>query len=170
VFAGALVATAAISGSSFANEQILCTHRGRADAVITLQAMNRFNRVLDCISGDFCSDLTPCAPTDAYGLSAPTGAADLVKIVDRWQDYMGFLGGVTSHFITPDKIHFAGGFVGGRNGYYEEHWSFTVSRLTGIAQLKETGKEPTSYACRLKKTDVLTSPRKMQNRTYIGKI
>jgi hypothetical protein len=151
VFAGALLATAAISASSFADEQILCTHPGRADAVITLQAMSRFNRVLDCISGDFISDLTPCAPNGAYGLSAPTGGADLVKIVDRWQDYMGFLGGVTSHFITPDKIHFAGGFVGGRNGYYEEHWSFTVSRLTGIGDLKETGKEPISYACRHKK-------------------
>jgi hypothetical protein len=59
VFAGVLLATAAISGSSFADEQILCTHPGRADAVITLQAMSRFNRVPDCISGDFISDLTP---------------------------------------------------------------------------------------------------------------
>lgn len=150
-FAGVLVASIAISGSSLSDEQILCAHTGRADVVITLQAMSRFNRVLDCISGDFVSDLTPCAPNGAYALSAPTGAGDLVKIVDRWQDYMDHSGGVTSHFVTPDKIYFAGGFVGGRSGYYEEHWSFTTSRLTEKAELKEKSKPPTSYTCRQKK-------------------
>jgi hypothetical protein len=64
---------------------------------------------------------------------------------------MGHLGGVTSHFVTPDKIYFAGGFVGGRDGYYEEHWSFSASRLTGKAELKEKGKGPIFYTCRQKK-------------------
>jgi hypothetical protein len=151
LFAVAIGAFLLMPGSSFADTQILCTHPGLADVVITLNGMQRFGRVLDCISGDFISDMQPCAPNGAYGLSSPTGGAGLVGIVDRWQDYMNHLGGITGHFMTADKIYFSGGFNGGRGGSYEEKWSFALSRLTGSAELKEADKNPVSYSCRAKK-------------------
>jgi hypothetical protein len=85
-FFGVFLAATSISASSFSDEQILCTTSSKPDVAITLRAITKLNRVLDCMSGDFISDLTPCAPNGAYSLSAPTGAAGLVGIVDRWQD------------------------------------------------------------------------------------
>jgi hypothetical protein len=81
--------------------------------------------------------MTPCAPNGAYGLSAPTGSAELVGVVDRWQDYANHSGGVVSHFANADTIYFAGGFNWPDNGGLTDKWSFTVNRLTGHAELKE---------------------------------
>jgi hypothetical protein len=112
-----------------------------------MKAMTKLGRSLDCIAGDFAADLTPCAPNGAYALSAGTGSASIVKIVDRWQDYMYHSGGVTSHF-AGSQIHFGGGFVGSS---HEEAWSFTVSRLTGVGELKQPSKPTMSYTCNLQK-------------------
>jgi hypothetical protein len=156
----ALVATLALPITTSAREQILCTHPGKPDVVITLGATRQFGRTLNCISGDFIADLTPCAPDGAYGLSAGTGSAPLVAVVNRWQDYMTHLGGVTSNFINDHEIYFSAGFnsplsnttinqnraavglppiAGGDKipdtGGYKEHWSFSLSRLTGKAEL-----------------------------------
>jgi hypothetical protein len=120
LFAAAICTLLLVPRLSFDETQILCTQPGQTDVIITLKGMQRFGRVLDCISGDFISDMQPCAPDGAYGLSSPTGAAGLVGVVDRWQDYMNHLGGITGHFLTADKIYFSGGFNGGRGGSYEE--------------------------------------------------
>jgi len=81
-------------------------------------------------------DMTPCAPDGAYGLSAPTGSAELVGVVDRWQDYTNHSGGVVSHFANSETIYFTGGFNSPDTGLTDK-WSFTVNRLTGHAELKE---------------------------------
>jgi len=122
---------------ALAKELILCRRAGSPDTVITLQASTQFNRTLDCIAGNFVTDMTPCAPNGAYGLSAPTGSAELVGTVDRWQDYADHLGGVVSHFVNADTIYFSGGFNSPNNGGLTDNWSFTVNRLTGHAELKE---------------------------------
>jgi hypothetical protein len=70
-----------------AKEQILCEIAGKPNVVITLGAKRQFGRILNCISGDFIVDLTPCAPNQGFGLSAGTGSAALVAVVNRWQDY-----------------------------------------------------------------------------------
>ena len=134
-----LVALLALSTATPApaKEIILCQRPGSPDTVITLEASTQFNRTLDCIAGNFVADMTPCAPNGAYGLSAPTGSAALVGVVDRWQDYADHSGGVVSHFANADTIYFAGGFNWPNNGGLTEKWSFTVNRLTGQAELKE---------------------------------
>jgi hypothetical protein len=120
-----------------AKELILCHRHGSPDAIITLGATTQFNRTLDCLAGDFVADMTPCAPNGAYGLSAPTGSADLVRVVDRWQDYADHSGGVVAHFANAGTIYFAGGFNWPDNGGLTERWNFTVNRLTGHAELKK---------------------------------
>jgi hypothetical protein len=143
VLAGLLVVTAAAPAVS--GQVILCERAGSPDTVITLGASTQFNRILDCISGDFVADLTPCAPNGAYGLSEPTGSAGLVGVVDRWQDYANHSGGVVSHFANADTIYFAGGFNWPDNGGLTDKWSFTVNRLTGNAELKKfPGQSPYS--------------------------
>jgi hypothetical protein len=139
--AGLLLLTAATSAP--VQEQTLCQHPGSPDVVITFGASRQFDRTLDCIAGDFISDMTPCAPNGGYGLSAPTGSADLIGVVDRWQDYADHSGGVVSHFANAETIYFAGGFNWPDNGGLTDKWSFTVHRLTGKAELKEfSGKSP----------------------------
>lgn len=132
---GLLVLTTATPAP--ARQMILCQRAGSPDAVITLDGSTQFNRTLDCIAGDFITDMTPCAPNGAYGLSAPTGSADLVAVVDRWQDYAGHSGGVVSHFANAETIYFAGGFNWPDHGGLTDNWSFTVNRLTGHAELRE---------------------------------
>jgi cytochrome bd-type quinol oxidase subunit 1 len=89
--------------------------------------------------------MTPCAPEGAFGLSAATGSAALVAVADRWQDYMDHIGGVASHFVAADKMAFSGGFNGPSSGYVEI-WSFTVSRITGKAELKVKDKPTMAYS------------------------
>jgi hypothetical protein len=134
VLAGLLALSAATPAS--ARQVISCQRAGSPDTVITLGASTQFNRILDCITGDFVADMTACAPNGAYGLSAPTGSAELVGVVDRWQDYANHSGGVVSHFANADTIYFAGGFNWPDNGGLTDKWSFTVNRLTGHAELK----------------------------------
>jgi hypothetical protein len=151
VFATALSFAISLPAPGFgAQQSILCTAHGKADVVITLQEKKQFGRTLDCISGDFITDLTPCAPDGAFGLSAPTGAAPMVKIVNRWQDYMSHDGGVTSHFISADKIYFSGGFV--FDGEYKDVWTFTLNRFRGTAELQRgADKNLIPYMCHPKK-------------------
>src|ERR1700693_193284 len=95
----ALIAILAPPVTATANEQILCENAGKPNVVITLGAKRQFGRILNCISGDFITDLTPCAPNQGFGLSAGTGSAALVAVVNRWQDYATHLGGVTGNFV-----------------------------------------------------------------------
>lgn len=103
-----------------AKTSILCRAAGRTDVIITLQARRAFNRSLDCIRGEFIVDMTPCAPDDGYGLSAPTGSAALIGPAMRWQDYGGHYGAVVGHSTSAESIHFDGGFIGG--SYWVSGW------------------------------------------------
>ncbi|MGB3584829.1 MAG: hypothetical protein WBA40_27465 [Roseiarcus sp.] len=94
-----LIAMVVLPTTLCAKEQILCSHTGRLNVVITLGASKQFGRILNCISGDFIVDMTPCAPDGGYGLSAGTGSAPLVSIVDRWQDY------ATPHWRHSQYFH-----------------------------------------------------------------
>lgn len=133
----AAVLMVATATPTCAKETILCQSTGSPDTKITLEESRQFNRTLDCIDGNFVADMTPCAPNGAYGLSAPTGSAELVGVVDRRQDYADHSGGVVSHFANADTIYFAGGFNWPGDGGLTDKWSFTVNRLTGQAELKE---------------------------------
>jgi hypothetical protein len=150
-----LVFTGLTSNVAFAGEQILCTHAGESDVVIELQAKRQFNRILNCIHGDFIADMTPCAPNGGYGLSYPTGTAALSKVVDRWQDYSKHLGGVAQNYVNGHEIYFAGGFNSSDTGFHL-FWSFSANRLDGSAVLKRPGdvafsepaKPDTRYFCK----------------------
>lgn len=111
-------------------EDLIACRAADNEFVITLDAMQHRGYVLSCVDGDFVVDLSGCAPDGAFGLHAPSGAAALGPIVDRWQDVMGHFGGVTSHFITNTKIGFTGGFATGTD--YREDWRVLVDRLSGV--------------------------------------
>lgn len=145
-----LAVIAALSSPSTAiaaTQRLTCTAPRASAVTINLSSQRRFGRPLSCIDADFVADMTPCAPDGSFGLSAPTGAADLVRIVDRWQDYADHTGGVTSHFTTPRQIYFAGGWNSSESGF-QEQWEFTVNRATKKALLKVEGRPAKAYACR----------------------
>jgi hypothetical protein len=172
----ALFAILALPVTATAKEQILCENAGKPNVVITLGAKRQFGRILNCISGDFIADLTPCAPDQGFGLSAGTGNAALVAVVDRWQDYATHLGGVTGNFVKGHEIYFSGGFNSPKSDTtinqnrasvgmppipggdkipddegYQELWSFSLSRLTGKAELKQKDKSNIAFSCRAAK-------------------
>jgi hypothetical protein len=149
--AGALVVASGVAATASPKEMILCRHQGSGDVVITIDDRQFANRTLDCISANFISDMTPCAPVGGFGLSAPTGSAALVGIVDRWQDYGDHLGGVTSHSMDSHQIAFNGGFMGSQSGL-KLLWAFSISRLTGIGELKQPKQETVLYTCASAKT------------------
>jgi hypothetical protein len=141
----ALMLAMSIGASASAKTIILCKGQSHSDVVITLDDHRAFNHTLDCISGDFIADMTPCAPAGGFGLSAPTGSAALVGVVMRWQDYGDHSGAVTSHTVSADRIYFDGGVMG--TGGMKMDWSFWVSRLTGEGTLHHEGKPNVAYTC-----------------------
>ena len=79
-------------------EQIHCTADRGDPVTISLKSRRFAGREMSCISGSFVANLTPCAPSKAFSLSAPTGPAAIVRFVDRWQDYAKHEGGVVGYF------------------------------------------------------------------------
>jgi hypothetical protein len=124
-----------LTTTAHAADMIRCTSKTGPEVVLALSSQKRLGRTVSCLYSNFVVDMEPCAPEGKFGLSRPTGSADLVKIVDRWQEYADHLGGVTSHYVTPKEIAFSGGFNGSTNGY-QEFWRFTANRLSGTATLK----------------------------------
>lgn len=136
ILAAVALVAAASSPSTAATKFILCQSQDIEDVVIELDAAAFEGRSMACIRGGngFYADMTPCAPDGAFALSAPTGAAAIVAIVDRWQDYGDHLGGVVSFGASEINYWFQGGFMSQEMGY-EEKWTFEVSRLTGDGEL-----------------------------------
>ncbi len=125
--------------------EIRCSN-GKMAVTINLDQSNIDRRVVSCISGDFVSDLTPCAPPNGYGLSAPTGSGAIVGIVDHWRDFFQHLGGVTHHWRSASEIGFIGGFHTPGGGL-QNGWKFTVERATGEGQLRLGSKSATVFRC-----------------------
>jgi hypothetical protein len=132
---------------AFGKDNIICRNKnGGSDVVVTLSDFKKFKRSFNCISGDFVVDLSGCAPNGAFGLHSPTGGADLVRVVDRWQDYVDHYGGITGNYVTKSEIYFSGGFNTPAGGYKED-WSFLISRLSGSAKLKKNDRLVGNYEC-----------------------
>jgi len=110
-------------------------HNQAEQVKITLSAMRKFSSTLNCISGSFVADMTPCAPNGGFGLSYPTGQASLSRVVMRWQDYGDHMGGVVGNHVNGQEIVFSGGYMSPGDGYHSG-WLFTVDRLSGTATLK----------------------------------
>lgn len=145
-----ILALACIAAApSQARSLIQCKGAGD-DVVISLQERKAYGKTLSClIKATFVVDMTPCAPNNGFGLSAPTGAASLGKVVGRWQDYMDHNGGVVGFGENAATISFTGGFV--YSGEYKREWSFEVDRLSGGATLKQTDKKDLAYTCAVAK-------------------
>lgn len=118
-----------------ASQLIRCERPNAEPITITRNAERKFGASLNCIKGNFIGDMTPCAPNGGFGLSRPTGLADLTAVVWRWQDYGDLLGGVVDRHVSADAIHFNGGFYGGHSDWSDQ-WSFAVDRVTGVGILR----------------------------------
>jgi hypothetical protein len=123
----------AFSAQASANQTIRCERADAERITIYLRSDKYQGTIINCISGDFIYDMTPCAPKGGFGLSAPTGSASLVDIVWRWQDYGSHLGGVTSYNESSDELVFTGGFVS--DGGWSGQWNFKVDRVAGVGVL-----------------------------------
>jgi len=120
-----------------------------SEITISLNAKKKFGKLLNCIDGNFIYDMEPCAPENGFGLSYPTGAAQLRTIAFRWQDLIDHMGGVTANVMSETKISFRGEFRI-RADDVSEKWSFDVDRLTGNGFLKVFDEEKslqTKYKC-----------------------
>lgn len=131
----ALSAVVVMTGPSVAASFVLCQAPDKEDIVIEQDAETFGNHSLTCISGGgFVVDMTACAPDGGFGLSAPTGSANLVEVVMRWQDYGDHSGGVVAYSESASVMSFHAGFHYPGSGY-QDAWRFEVSRLTGKGEL-----------------------------------
>lgn len=89
--------------------------------------------MLNCISGDWIYDMTPCAPKGGWGLSSPMGKAVIVNVVYRWQDFSNHDGGIVGNIINDSEIIFEGGSH--YSSMWRSKWQFKVSRVTGVGIL-----------------------------------
>ena len=144
-FALTAVALMAVASPARA-EQIRCTAPGESPVSISLKSQRYAGRDLSCISGSFVAGLTPCAPTKAFSLSAPTGPAAIVGVVDRWQDYARHDGGVVGYFKSHTTVAFTGGF-NTPGGGYKDDWSFTVDRQTKVGALNRKDRPKVAFSC-----------------------
>jgi len=135
-----LLAVEVLNTAAFAGPIIKCQSNNHSNVFITLNARKQFGHTLNCISGDFVADMTPCAPNGGFGLSYPTGTAALSRVVKRWQDYGDHFGGVASNNISETRMTFSGGFMSSQG--FEEKWDFIVDRTTGKATLKMHADKP----------------------------
>jgi hypothetical protein len=168
-----LIVALALPNAATAKQRILCKSPGNHDIEIILGETREFGRTLNCIWGDFIADITPCAPNHGFGLSAPTGSAALVDVVDRRRDYADHIGAVTGNIVSREKITFSGGFTFPKEdetinesrasiglppvpdgdiipdgGGYRSIWTFSLDRKTGEAELKRKDKVSRTYTCR----------------------
>lgn len=136
---------------ALAKDIIECRRKGKEPIRIVFDAEMFEGRKLSCLEGNFIADITPCAPNGGFSLSRPTGLATIAAVVDRWQDTMDHLGGVTGFFASDTTITFTGSFVGNSS---HELWSFDVDRVTGIGKLKLEGKAAGDHVCKRVKPKV----------------
>jgi hypothetical protein len=133
--------------SGTAAERLDCRSlSGKTNVSIVFNSKTFNGQKLNCISGDFISDLTPCAPNGGFSLSSPTGAGEIVSVVKCWQDYTNHLGGISNNFSTETAIRFSGGFNSPKTGY-NEFWSFEINSRNGDALLAQKGKPKQRYIC-----------------------
>lgn len=145
--------------SAFAEAFVVCQAPDHSDIILEIEAAVFDGVAISCISSDFAYDMTPCAPTNGYGLSAPTGAASLVGLVYDWREYGDHMGGVVEFSESPSSYRFQGGFQYPGSGY-EEAWSFLANRLSGegtltiVQEVEEdgsVGRSSQEFACRAAK-------------------
>lgn len=125
---------------------IVCKAADGQSATVSLSDRKMCGQSLSCVEGTFATDMTACAPDGKYSLSAPTGSAPIVRIVDRWQDFADHTGGVLSFNKTRTAYIFLGGFMSPDRGLTHE-WTFNVQRLQGTAELTQTGKPAVHFTC-----------------------
>jgi len=144
-----LLSFLAATHPAFGKTTILCSSPGSSDVVISINSAQYSGFVLSCVRGNFISDMTPCAPENGYGLSAPTGDARLVGVVRDWHDpaYTTHSGGVIRFSADTSRYQFVGGFMWPSKGL-EENWRFEVNRLSGSATLAQRGKASQNYSCK----------------------
>lgn len=152
-----LTAAAALSFAVCAEPIIRCEPQtqgaGIEPVVIELNAVKKFGESLNCIEGASPGDMEPCAPSGGWGLSYPTGAAQLRAVVHRPQDFGDHDGGMMFSGVSNTRLTFEGGFRW-TDGSQHGQWRFIADRTTGLGELalqesdSETLKLKARYACR----------------------
>ncbi len=145
---GALTFGFSMCAMAAEKEFILCTQeKDGSEVIIKVNSFEYENQPIHCISGDFVVDVAGCTPSGGFGLSPGVGQPVLSGVVDRWQDYMNHVGGVTSGGVGDTSISFSAGFNSPDSGF-KDMWSFELNRLTGKAKLKESNKIEKTYTCK----------------------
>ncbi len=142
----ALAPLVVAAGPAVAATVVHCTAPGQSPVTIALDSQRTMGRMLSCISGDFIEDMTPCAPSGAWSLSAPTGTAAIVGFANRWQEYQQHHGGVIGFNESAEKLRFEG-FFREPPDTDTDPWSFSVDRLSGKAFLTQPAKPDVQFTC-----------------------
>jgi hypothetical protein len=115
--------------------------------IVRLDAKRMLGQTVSCIAGNFIEKTTPCAPNDAYGLSAPAAPFALVEIlpIGRWSTATEHPASVVLNTSNAVQISFTGWSVN-PDGTRRD-WGFYADRVTGQASRDVQGQQG-SYTCK----------------------
>lgn len=123
-----------LPSSAIAAPIIKCESAGAGSFTINMDAKTKFGASLNCISGPIPTEGEACAPSNGFGLAAPTGSGSIVEVVFRWQDYGSHVGPVYGTSVSPASIEFTGGYKSHEGQKWLDQWKLEIDRITGSAK------------------------------------
>lgn len=105
---------------------------------------------LHCVSGLLIPDMTPCAPDQGWGLSYPTGAANLASVTTLWAEADRHYGGKFTATLGPMEFSARSVFGEGLEpdtGPDSYDISLTLDRTTGKGSYESGALGRVSFSC-----------------------
>lgn len=105
---------------------------------------------LHCVSGLLIPDMTPCAPDQGWGLSYPTGAANLASVTTLWAEADRHYGGKFTATLGPKEFSARSMFGEGLEpdtGPDSYDISLTLDRTTGKGSYESGALGRVTFSC-----------------------
>lgn len=137
--ASMLFALLAVSNPALADPKpMLLTCQSEDDENFTIELFSRTSfGPMHCIKGLLIVDMTPCAPDGGWGLSYPTGRANISETTQLWAIAARHFGGKFTATLGPEEFSATAVWGNGlepnlENGSYD--MTLKLNRINGLGE------------------------------------